>query len=80
MRIRKKNIFNPRDFIGFVLFLLIIGGIFYSVHEQASNTAYICLAIIAVIIMLFWLSPTITELIIVFKKASLQIKQGEKQK
>jgi len=76
----KKEWFNLRDFIGFILFTAIILVIFYAIKKEAENTVFICLTVIAGIIFLFWLSPTIKELIVVYKEVSLKVKQGGRKR
>ena len=41
---------NVRDGIGFLLFIAIICGTFYAIHENAGPMAYVCLMAISFII------------------------------
>ena len=40
----------------------IIGGIYFAIYKEAQLLVYICLTIIAIIVLIFWLNPAIEEL------------------
>lgn len=48
---------------------------FYAIGNSSPNVVFICLTVLAIIILLFWLSPTITELMFSSKDTKLKLKQ-----
>lgn len=78
MQLEQEDNMN-RDFIGFILFLFIITGVFYAIYSKASSISYFCLLGISVVVLIYWLNPTIKELAIRYKKNSIKVKQHKKR-
>ena len=67
--------FNSRDFIGFVLFMAIIGDTFYAIQQNTGGIAYLSLIVTSIAILIFWLNPSIEELKLKYNKGSVKVKQ-----